>query len=97
MLEARTLPRSEALRDEAVGKIKRKADDRGGRLKDEAEAKIELAKLAGEWLYCERMKVSGFNLPCGQRVECWYGLQPCEMVIKLGLSKPKNFDIMMPL
>lgn len=30
-----------------------------------------------DFLYCDRMKLKAFSLPCGQREECWGGI-PCD-------------------
>lgn len=55
-------------------------------------AKLELAKLTGKALYCERMRVTAMSLPCGKRDECWNG-KPCPRTIELGLKPPRRREL----
>lgn len=55
-------------------------------------SKLELAKLTGKALYCERMRVTALSLPCGKREECWNG-KPCPRTVELGLTPPKRREL----
>ena len=52
------------------------------------KAFFELAKELGKLKTCPRLHMTSFDLPCGQREECWGG-KPCEKTF--GLVKP-NFS-----
>ena len=60
--------------------------------KGDPVAKLELAKLQGKVLYCERMRVTAMTLPCGKRDECWHG-KPCPRTVELGLTPPKKREL----
>lgn len=55
------------------------------------QAQLELAKLTGKALFCERMRVTALNLPCGKREECWCG-KPCPRTVELGLTPPRGHE-----
>lgn len=60
--------------------------------KGDGRAKLELAKLTGKALYCQRMCITAITLPCGKRDECWRG-KPCPRTVELGLEKPKQREL----
>lgn len=55
-------------------------------------AKLDLAKMTGKTLFCERMRVTALSLPCGKREECWNG-KPCPRTVELGLTPPKRREL----
>lgn len=55
-------------------------------------AKLELARITGKALFCERMRVTALSLPCGKREECWNG-KPCPRTVELGLKPPKRREL----
>lgn len=51
------------------------------------QALFERGRLTGKLKSCARLSLQAFDLPCGQRPECWWG-RPCEKTE--GMKKPRS-------